>query len=1058
MDRKIFVSLLIFFLLFSVGTYSDASYRLGKPGQNVTVSFIDITDSTQISRITGGTCTIRIYLPNNTIIVNYEDMTEYQSEGIYDYTLNENWTQPGIYRSIVNCTKGSLYAEYALQIYLYKNTSYEYLKEINETTYDIPSDVWSWSIRELTDYNQSLMWTYLENIETNTTRLVGCLRDYSCTAWYFKSISEEINSTTYTVKSTTDSIYIDTQWLRSSVATQANISDLETKLDNMQSNVTDLMNRTDCSNSTLLNVSVPNYALCSYLYNIDTNVTYIRDNMALQSTLLGIGTNVSWLVSNVATQSNVSDIHTKLDTIDTNVDTLITRTDCSVPANSVLCTYLNQINTTVYYIRDNMALQSSLTGIGSNVSYIKDNMVTQTMFENNMTVLRNRIGEVNTSTTTLLSRTDCSNETLYNLTLSSYALCSYLYRIDDNVIYVVNNMATQTNVSDIHTKLDNINTTVKDTNSYLKNQIVNKLSEVNTTTQNTYSYLTVDIENKLDEINSTVHDININTTSLNKTVSNIWEQMKRFDYGNIVNETITNAILNTTNNITIDYNLTIPQKEGYNASEDYFPAKIHFWFISSTTGKCVNQAGMQEGVAHPYCNPLTVQIVGKVNETYSFEVELSPSLPIGNYSIVREVSVDPPVNNKPVWRTYSFMEIGTVEIQASRWYPSASVAMQKSWFSIWYIIISIVFACSFGLIWLFRRRKREFSYKELIGTIALVFLLLPLSVHADNVLAPQIRSSDTEDPVISGVKVYPASSSYTTTLECNATVTDNVGVSEVILQFDGTNYTNSSNQLNVSGNEYYKDFTFATATTHTYKWYANDTTNNWDSTSLYSVSPYVAPTQPGAIGGGIGGAICGNDICEAGESWVNCLADCPKPAIAITPEFFNYTIELENYIFFNKSFEIDIGDNEWDIDILKVPIADRSYEWVEINSSVHVDKIQNVSFQVSITKDFSPGYYTFNLSLVPQIVGIDSKNIPFYFYIIKKTSWDKFVEFLGEPGEVVTGFLTAATTEENFPRVVIGLLVVIGIIAFLIYYKVKYLREKEELKEIEELTTLKEKE
>ena len=51
-----------------------------------------------------------------------------------------------------------------------------------------------------------------------------------------------------------------------------------------------------------------------------------------------------------------------------------------------------------------------------------------------------------------------------------------------------------------------------------------------------------------------------------------------------------------------------------------------------------------------------------------------------------------------------------------------------------------------------------------------------------------------------------------------------VAISSVILQYDGVNYTDASQ----NGNEWYKTFTDLAAGTHNYKWYANDTTGNWN--------------------------------------------------------------------------------------------------------------------------------------------------------------------------------------------------------------------------------------
>jgi hypothetical protein len=96
-----------------------------------------------------------------------------------------------------------------------------------------------------------------------------------------------------------------------------------------------------------------------------------------------------------------------------------------------------------------------------------------------------------------------------------------------------------------------------------------------------------------------------------------------------------------------------------------------------------------------------------------------------------------------------------------------------------------------------------------------------------------ISVTDPDAPQYSSLKTSPASpATYypTNNYQFNATWTDNTGVSDVILEFNGANYSYSAGQLNKSDNEYYKSFYSLAAGTYTYKWYANDTSNNWGKT------------------------------------------------------------------------------------------------------------------------------------------------------------------------------------------------------------------------------------
>ena len=72
----------------------------------------------------------------------------------------------------------------------------------------------------------------------------------------------------------------------------------------------------------------------------------------------------------------------------------------------------------------------------------------------------------------------------------------------------------------------------------------------------------------------------------------------------------------------------------------------------------------------------------------------------------------------------------------------------------------------------------------------------------------------------------PATYSPGATYEFNATVTDNRGVSVVRIDFNGTNYT----ATNLSANLYNFTISDLAVGTYTYRWYANDTVGNMNST------------------------------------------------------------------------------------------------------------------------------------------------------------------------------------------------------------------------------------
>jgi hypothetical protein len=76
--------------------------------------------------------------------------------------------------------------------------------------------------------------------------------------------------------------------------------------------------------------------------------------------------------------------------------------------------------------------------------------------------------------------------------------------------------------------------------------------------------------------------------------------------------------------------------------------------------------------------------------------------------------------------------------------------------------------------------------------------------------------------------------SYTDPYQFNITWTDDTGIDDVILQFNNTNYSYKSSQIIKSGNVYYKTFSSQAAGSYTFKWYANDTSNNWNTSDSWT--------------------------------------------------------------------------------------------------------------------------------------------------------------------------------------------------------------------------------
>ncbi|MCX6746807.1 MAG: LamG domain-containing protein [Candidatus Pacearchaeota archaeon] len=134
---------------------------------------------------------------------------------------------------------------------------------------------------------------------------------------------------------------------------------------------------------------------------------------------------------------------------------------------------------------------------------------------------------------------------------------------------------------------------------------------------------------------------------MNQTIGKIWEQTKPTDETVVVFENVTNKIVDSSNNLTIDYAVDIPIKAGYSLGA-YLPVRIGFWFLDENNETCYNQGDKPTEVEEPYCQPLITEVVGPMGGQVNFTVELKPNLPSGDYSIKRIIDIDP--NN--VWINY----------------------------------------------------------------------------------------------------------------------------------------------------------------------------------------------------------------------------------------------------------------------------------------------------------------------------------------------------------------------------------------------------------------------
>jgi hypothetical protein len=140
---------------------------------------------------------------------------------------------------------------------------------------------------------------------------------------------------------------------------------------------------------------------------------------------------------------------------------------------------------------------------------------------------------------------------------------------------------------------------------------------------------------------------------INSTVGNIWEHTKPTNENVVTFENITNKIVDSSHNLTIDYTVHIPIKAGY-ATGTYLPVRIGFWFLDENNESCYDQGDRPTSVSEPYCQPLIIETIGPMDGSISFTVELQPQLPAGDYNIKRMIDIDP----DNIWINYGQEEIG----------------------------------------------------------------------------------------------------------------------------------------------------------------------------------------------------------------------------------------------------------------------------------------------------------------------------------------------------------------------------------------------------------------
>ena len=154
--------------------------------------------------------------------------------------------------------------------------------------------------------------------------------------------------------------------------------------------------------------------------------------------------------------------------------------------------------------------------------------------------------------------------------------------------------------------------------------------------------------------------------TINQTTKDIWKRVTGTDTSVILFENITTNTLSATSNISIDYTINIPVKEGY-AVGALLPLRMFFWITDVNKTKCFNQdkATDTNRAEAPYCLPLVAETLGPNGGQVNFTVDLRPNIPNGDYNITRSIEIDPIINNAVRWVNYGQDNIGQIQVLES---------------------------------------------------------------------------------------------------------------------------------------------------------------------------------------------------------------------------------------------------------------------------------------------------------------------------------------------------------------------------------------------------------
>jgi hypothetical protein len=299
----------------------------------------------------------------------------------------------------------------------------------------------------------------------------------------------------------------------------------------------------------------------------------------------------------------------------------------------------------------------------------------------------------------------------------------------------------------------------------------------------------------------------------------------------------------------INYTIQVPFKLNYSAS-DWLPIRIDYWFINATDSNltCVNASSAS---TTPACIPVSAYYLGKVGANTTFLVNLTTNLPVGVYVVIREVSIDP----QQVWQTYARGAIGY-------FYVAESQGINTPYGSLPFTELGIVIAIILIMYVVFHFLKpkkpvpdyeKTHSFAFFVIVAGIMLLLLGL-VHAGSNFTVRVLAQPDNPPYWSSNQTNTSTAGVVA--QSSVFWADDHGLSGHIFSFDNgegvfvndswtafpasnKSWSNASKVLNASSGV-------------TVRWmvYANDSSNLWNMTSVFSFVTVAVPVSPPGSGSG----------------------------------------------------------------------------------------------------------------------------------------------------------------------------------------------------------------